>query len=145
MDKPVSQVVQCQVIGEFQLDASGYVPRPRGEVTDTPPLGPPGSRAGGRPAAAKARWLAVIKENMVPGDGGRHRIAEERGLTGDRLEVYYTEAGPPSSAAGQEVRVESADHLALYHSQAPGESEAVSYIPWEAIVRITFCRRRPST
>ena len=153
MNEPVRHTAECQIIGPFELDAAGYVPRPRAEVTQTPPPGLPGERT----RVAKARWLPVIRQNTVPADRGRLRVGDGRGLVGDRITVCCDggsagwQGGPAGPASGQELSVGSEDHLILYVTSRAVEdgreslSEEVTYIPWEAITRITFSRKQAAT
>jgi hypothetical protein len=92
---------------------------------------------------ARLRWLAVIRQHARPGDGGRLRLGGEPTWEKAWIDVFLHAGEGPGSplVSGEEVRIESEQHLAVYQAQA-GAEESVAYIPWEAIQRISFRGKR---
>jgi len=95
-----------------------------------------------RTRTARARWLKVIYENMVPSEGGRLQLKTgRRSINGDRLKIVLREP-VHASECGTEVGIQSAEFLLLYECSDKGK-ETVTYIPWEMIVYVTFIRDIP--
>lgn len=126
-----------QVLGCFEADATGFVPRPRS--TPRAPLA--------AVEQAKARWLPILIQHTVPGEGGRLVLKKETGCAEAELVVQLTIAksgdngsAPGQALRGQEVSIDVPGLLVLWRTGA--DCQEAHYLPWEAIATISFCTRK---
>jgi hypothetical protein len=89
---------------------------------------------------ARARWISVIQQHARPASAGRLRILGDPSWEETCIEVVLLapDGGhSPAEVSGLEVRIDSEQHLIVC------EPDRVTYVPWEAIQRISFRRVPP--
>lgn len=142
-----------QMLDWFEGDASTFVPYPLPPRPVPPP--PPAE-------LAKARWLPLIAQHTVPGEGGRLVVKKPEGCVEAAILVDQASADhTPEAGArgrryqGQVVSVETPGVLTVWRTYTVQEAslgslihEECQYIPWESVAAISFysrCRNAPTT